>query len=113
MRKTILSLTLSLISISCFCQNQKFIHCGKLIDVENQKVLEKMTIVIEDNLIKSVISGYASAPKEATVIDLKNKTVLPGLMDMHVHIESESSPKAYEDRFRNNEADVALKATTY
>ena len=46
-------------------------------------------------------------------IDLKNKTILPGFIDMHVHIESESNPSTYIDRFTDNEADVAFKSTGF
>ena len=38
---------------------------------------------------------------------------MPGLADLHVHIEGESNPSAYLDRFRMNKADVALKSTMY
>jgi imidazolonepropionase-like amidohydrolase len=47
------------------------------------------------------------------VIDLKSQTVMPGLMDMHVHIEGESNPRAYINRFTMNDADVALQSTVY
>jgi len=45
------------------------------------------------------------------VIDLKDKTIMPGWMDMHIHVESHPSKKSYEERFRMNPADVALRAT--
>lgn len=72
-----------------------------------------MTIVVEGNTITQIISGYASVPEDAQGVNLKDKTVMPGLIDMHVHIEGESSPKRYEEQFRLNDADVALRATTY
>lgn len=90
-----------------------YLHCGKMLDVEQSKVLNEQTIIIEAGKIKAIENGYSNAPQDAEVIDLKNKTVLPGLMDMHVHIESQSSRKRYEEQFSLNEADVALKATTY
>lgn len=90
-----------------------YIHCGSLIDVEKKKELKEHTIVVEDNKIIDVQNGYMKIPADAKSIDLKNMTVMPGFMDMHVHIEHQSSPKTYEDRFREDEADVALKATTY
>lgn len=94
-------------------QTITYIYAGKMIDVENGVVLEKKTVIVKDNLIESIESGYVTAPKDAKLIDLKNKTLMPGWMDMHVHIESESGPKKYEDSFRDNDADIALKATTY
>src|SRR5690606_18029258 len=39
--------------------------------------------------------------------------VMPGLMDMHVHVQGETSPKRYEEGFRLNDADIALRATVF
>ncbi len=89
-----------------------YIHCGKLIDTKNGKVQETMTIVVTGNKITKVIKGYV-IPKVNnidTVIDLKAKTVMPGFIDMHVHIEGETSPTRYLESFTNNEADVAFNA---
>jgi imidazolonepropionase-like amidohydrolase len=48
-----------------------------------------------------------------SVIDLKNETVLPGLMDMHVHLTGEYSAQSNLDRFVLNEADYAFDAANY
>jgi len=92
---------------------QSYLHCGSLIQVEKSQVVREMTIIVEDNLIVDVRQGYLEAPLGALVFDLKEMTVMPGFMDMHVHIEHESNPKRYEESFRQNKADVALKATMY
>lgn len=89
------------------------IHCGKLIDVDKGVVLNNKSIVVADGLIKSVEDGYITPKKDDKLIDLKSKTVMPGLMDMHVHVESESGPKRYEETFRENESYVALRATQF
>jgi len=91
-----------------------YLHCGKIITAENKKVQSEKTIIVEDNMIIEILSGYAE-PKDtdATVVDLRKQTVMPGLHDMHVHIEHQSSKKRYEEGFRLNDADVALKATIY
>ena len=87
-----------------------YLHCGKLIDVEQKKVLTEMTIVISDNKITSVAKGYQNPSSNSDqIIDLKDKTVLPGLIDMHVHLESEQRASTYLDRFTMNEADVAFE----
>lgn len=93
---------------------QTLIHCGKLIDVRNLKVLEEMTIVVEGNTISQVVKGY-QLPREGgpTIIDLKDKTVMPGLMDMHVHLEQEMNRNKYIQKFTRNEADIAFEATVY
>ena len=90
-----------------------YLHCGNLIDVENEKILKEMTVIIEDHLIKSVEKGFATVPENATLIDLKNKTVMPGLFDMHVHLENETSKDNYIKEYTLNEADVAFQSTVY
>ena len=89
------------------------IHAGKLIDGVSDKVQNEMTIVVEGEMIVSVAKGYSQPGADDQVIDLKNKTVMPGLMDMHVHIESESNPRTYLNRFTDNPADVAYDAAVY
>lgn len=112
MKKTLLVSFALLISFSLFAQ-KTYIYAGKLIDVRNQKVLAEQTIVVEGDKIVSVSSGYQNSGEGDLVVDLKDATVMPGLMDMHVHIESQTSPTRYVDGFRDNEADVAYKALPY
>jgi len=107
--------TIILLFLTSFLMAQStYIHCGKLIDTKNGKVLQNMTIVVDQNKITALEKGFKD-PKstEDLVIDLKNKTVLPGLIDMHVHIEGEMNPKRYMERFTLNDADVALRSTIY
>ena len=72
-----------------------------------------MTLVVEGNKIKAVEKGYLTPGDNAIVIDLKSKTVYPGFIDMHVHIESESNPSSYLNRYRLNDADVAYDAAKF
>ena len=89
------------------------IHCGKLIDGKSDNVQSQITIVVENDRITQVVKGYQSAKKGDKVIDLKSKTVLPGLMDMHVHIESQSGPSSFLNKFTQNPADIAYDAAVY
>ncbi len=92
----------------------KYLHCGNLIDSKSKKVQKEMTVITKDKIIEQVVKGYIDPEHDdVEVFDLKSKTVMPGLMDMHVHIEHESNKKRYEEGFRMNEADVALKAISY
>jgi imidazolonepropionase-like amidohydrolase len=109
----IFTLLLFSLSLGNLFSQTTYLHCGKLIDCTGKDVKSEMTVVVEGNRIASVQKGYTPAPAGARAIDLKDKTVMPGWIDMHVHIEGESNPKAYEEKFRMNEADVALRATTY
>lgn len=107
--------TIFLLLLSSFMLGQTtYLHCGKLVDVKNGKVMDKMTITIVENMITAVEKGYTAAEsKEDIVIDLQNKTVLPGLIDLHIHIEGESNPKSYLQKFTLNSADRALRGASY
>ena len=109
-----LSTIFFLVFTSFLTGQNTFLHCGKLIDTRKGKVLEQMTIVVSGNQITSVEKGYtAPSGPEDLVIDLKEKSVLPGLIDMHVHLEMESNPKRYLQKFTLNDVDVALQSTVY
>jgi imidazolonepropionase-like amidohydrolase len=91
-----------------------YLHCGQLIDTEKGEVFTEKTIVISKYKIKSIENGYiTSDDPNDTVVDLKSKTVMPGLIDMHVHLENEYNPARYMDQFTANEADVAFKSVNY
>jgi imidazolonepropionase-like amidohydrolase len=109
MKKALLFCSL-LVSTLLLGQNT-YLHCGKLIDTKDGKVLTNKTIVVSGKKIMAVEDGF-SAPKSAddVVIDLRLKTVMPGLIDMHVHIEGESNPASYLQKYTLNEADIAFNA---
>ncbi|MCK0108561.1 amidohydrolase family protein [Flavobacteriaceae bacterium S0825] len=111
--KNIFFLLAVLLSFSITAQNT-YLHCGKLIDTKTGKVLENKTVVVSGNKIQSILNGFVNPKSEDDkVIDLKSKTVMPGLIDMHVHIEGESSPSRYMDAFTKNDADVAFGSLKY
>lgn len=64
------------------------IHAGRVITDASKPASGPSTITITDGKIVSITDGYGAAPAGARVVDLKTKTVLPGLIDMHVHLES-------------------------
>ena len=61
------------------------IRAGHMLDVKTGKILTGQMIVIQGDKIANV-GGGARVPSDATVIDLPNATVLPGLIDAHTHI---------------------------
>jgi imidazolonepropionase-like amidohydrolase len=110
--KKVLTLGLSLVAFASFAQ-KTILHCGSLIDVKTQTVLKNRSIVVEGKKIVAVSEGYLSPAKGDVVINLKDRTVMPGLIDSHVHLESETNPGAYLDRFVKNPGDVAFQALVY
>jgi len=112
MKSSVLIL-LTLFSINMVAQDVH-LHCGKIIDTENGEILTQKTIVVSGKKITSIIDGYTDISNtDDTSIDLKSSTVMPGLIDLHVHMESEYSPKKYMEQFTANEADVAFKSVNY
>jgi imidazolonepropionase-like amidohydrolase len=113
--KFIKSLLFSLALLLSFnlSAQRTILHCGKLINGVSDQVQTQMSIVIEGKKIVSIDKGYTRGSHEDKVIDLKDKTVMPGLMDMHVHIEGQTSPTRYVESFTANEADVAYNAQVY
>jgi imidazolonepropionase-like amidohydrolase len=89
------------------------LHCGKLIDVTRGQVLTEYSIIVDGNTITEVQAGYTKPAGTDKVIDLKNKTVLPGLIDCHVHLEHETSPTRYQEVFTYNPADYAFQSVVF
>lgn len=111
MKKTIL-LFLALIFIQNISAQTTYILCGKLIDTKTGKINEKQTIVVKENKIVDVIEGYIM-PKGSNLIDLRNKVVMPGLIDFHVHIEQEFTANTRLNKYILNEADVAYNSVNF
>ncbi|MDB4199053.1 amidohydrolase family protein [Polaribacter sp.] len=91
-----------------------FILCGKLVDTKSGEIASKKTIIVKDNKILDVMDGYV-LPKSATAItiDLKDKVVMPGLIDFHVHIEQEFNRNTRLNKYILNEADVAFNSVGF
>ncbi|SDQ24826.1 metal-dependent hydrolase family protein [Flagellimonas zhangzhouensis] len=111
MKKSIILFSL-LFSATMFAQ-ETYLQCGEILDVQTGNVLTEKTIIISGKNITSIVDGFKSGGKKDKVVDLKDKTVMPGFIDMHVHIESQSSPGTYIQKFTLNEADVAFQSTIY
>ncbi len=88
------------------------IYCGKLIDVKQMQVQTEMSIIIEGNKITDVQKGYITTSTSDKIIDLKNRTVMPGLIDCHVHMDHETNPDRTL-KFSQNEADIAFGSIQY
>ena len=106
-----LSLTFFLSSLA-WCQIT-IIHAGKLICGTSKDVKTVYSILIEKDKIIDVVEGYVDPGDGDQQIDLNDYTVIPGLMDMHVHLSGESNPKKYMDRFTMNLDDYAYQSVSY
>ncbi|HVG11782.1 MAG TPA: amidohydrolase family protein [Flavisolibacter sp.] len=106
-------ITCLLIFISASASAQlTYIQCGKLIDGVSSAPQNEMTIVVVGSKISEIQKGYTTAAG-AKVIDLKGQTVMPGLIDAHVHISSETSRNRYTEGFTLNPEDFAFRSVGY
>ena len=106
-------LLLVLLGFTAPLSARTLVHAGRLIDGTSDSIRKAMTVVIEGDSIVSVLTGYTEPVADDSVIDLRDFTVLPGLMDMHTHLTSELSDKSYIERFQLDEADYAFRAAAY
>ncbi|WP_395614831.1 amidohydrolase family protein [Sphingorhabdus sp.] len=70
------------------------IHAGKLLDMPGNPPRGPSTVIIRNGKIAEVLAGHQQGPAGATLIDLKDKFVLPGLIDSHVHLDSDAGGNA-------------------
>ncbi len=87
------------------------IKAGRLIDTKSGAVTNNAVILIEGDKITAAGPNVA-VPAEVEVIDLKDKTVAPGLIDCHTHMTFQPG-NYYEDIFRKSPIDVAVIAHVY
>jgi imidazolonepropionase-like amidohydrolase len=112
MKKTPLLLLTLLITINLFSQ-KTYIWCGTLIDGISNEPKKNMTIVVEKNKIVAVENGFSKAGPNDRSVDLKTKTVTPGWIDMHVHLEQETSPNRYLEVYTLNPPDIAFMSVKF
>jgi imidazolonepropionase-like amidohydrolase len=92
------------------------IHAGELLAVPGKAAKSGQTIVIEDGRIVEVKSGFSDPGAfegEVTVIDLKDQFVLPGLMDMHVHLQGQLGPKNDSERLKMSKQQMEMRSVMY
>ncbi len=107
MHKLTLTL-LSLIMSAALFGQRTIIHAGNILDGVSKKPMKEKSIVVEGTKITSIENGYINAQEGDVIVNLKEHTVMPGWIDMHVHIEDETSPDRYIRQFTENPADRAF-----
>ena len=69
-----------------------YIQAGTLLDKPGQKPRGPSTIIVRDGRVAEVRDGFVEPESGARLIDLRDRFVLPGLIDMHVHLFLEGDP---------------------
>lgn len=110
MKKTLQTIAAIAIFSTASLAQRTLLHCGTFIDVTKGNTQSQVTVIVEGKRVTGVQTGYLAPKGTDKVIDLKSKTVMPGLTDMHVHIEGETSKDQLVKRYQFNQADVAFEA---
>src|SRR4051794_24811767 len=85
-----------------------YVQAGRLLaDPDDGRVLSAQTVVVQDGRVLRIEPGYTSAPG-AEVVDLRDSFVLPGLIDSHVHLLSQSGPQSRMREVTLSAADQAM-----
>ncbi len=90
-----------------------YIHAGTLIDGTSEEPRSGMTVVVEDGEIAAVEDGFAEPGEGDRLVDLSDATVMPGLIDMHVHLEGETNPDRFLEQFTLNPEDRAFRSVVF
>ena len=85
------------------------IHAGRLLAIPGQEVQQEQSIVIRNGEIENIVAGFVTSV-DADILDLTDRFVLPGLMDLHVHITMEPRPNEHLRVVTETDADLALTA---
>ena len=76
-------------------------------------MLDKMTIIVSGTEIKGIKKGFEIPDSDNIIIDLKDSTVMPGFIDLHVHMESEYNPEKYLNEFTAEESEIAFSSIKF
>ena len=92
---------------------QTYLHCGEFFNSKTGKLEKNKTIIVENDKILRVENGITQAANNEVIVDLTDQIVMPGWIDMHVHLEGESNPKSYMEKFTLEPETLALKAYSH
>jgi imidazolonepropionase-like amidohydrolase len=96
--KTFLLAAMALLSGASALAATTVVTADRMLDVLAGKMVDKPAIVVDDGRIKAVLTqGDAAIPKDAKRIELPGQTLLPGLIDMHVHLAADATIDGYHN----------------
>ena len=107
--KNIFIVVVGLVLSSLALAQVTVVRAGRLIDPDSGTLLTNQVILIAGGKIQAV--GRALAlPADAKVIDLSDKTVLPGLIDCHTHVADGKSDGEPFNVLRKTASQIALES---
>ncbi len=92
--------------------NAYALQCERMFDSRSGQMLGTKTIVVRAGKVAEIREGRVEVADTKT-IDLTGRTCSPGWTDLHVHLGQQSSPRSYEEGFRLDPVDFALRGVGY
>src|SRR5918994_1040369 len=94
--KSIILAAVALLTASAASAETFAIQAGRLIVDASKPALGPSTVIVDNGRINRIEPG-ATAPAGATVVDMRSRTVLPGLIDAHVHLTGDPGTPFWRD----------------
>lgn len=96
------------------------IHAGTLLAIPGEAPLKQQSIIVRNGLIVEIREGYTQATDiedegegEVRIIDLSDGFVMPGFIDLHVHLSGQFGSGGKLDTVTMTDADIAFTAQMY
>lgn len=106
----VLSLAVVSLAAAGAADQTTVVRAQRMLDVRSGRIVSPAVIVVNNGLIQAV--NPASPPSNADIIDLGNVTLLPGFIDMHVHVLVRDATSYRPDVLGENGANAVLRSTT-
>ncbi len=91
-----------------------YIHAGTLLAIPGSQPSQEQTVIIKNGMIQDIVGGYqVSDDPEIKHIDLKHAFVMPGMMDMHVHLTHERGPNRFKDSMQMSDQLQGMRIIHY
>lgn len=94
----------------------QIIHAGTLLAVPGKAPQARQSVIVVDGRVHEIRDGFIDAgaiESDARVIDLSDRFVMPGFIDLHVHLSGQMGDGKPTDEVTQSDADVALTAAMY